>query len=94
METISKDVHNFAKTFEKKNIISKEATAEVVSMRGVRRKEKADILMKRVLSNFSNASCKEDWFNAFTELFSAEDAYQEVAERMKEFHAGIYCAPY
>ena len=88
VETISKDVHNFVKRFEEKKLIPNEASTEIVSLRGVGRKEKADILMKKILNSLSNAQCKEEWFHAFTALFSAEDAYQEVAERMEEFYTG------
>ncbi|CAI8012103.1 hypothetical protein GBAR_LOCUS7767 [Geodia barretti] len=58
-------------------------------MRGVRRKEKADIVMKKVLNSLDSAQCKEEWFREFTELFAAEDAYHEIAERMTEFYEAL-----
>ena len=85
VETISRNVSHFSTKLCEKKLISNEVNREMTSMNHVGEKEKADILLKKTLTNLNISELKEKGFHAFTAIFSAE-----VSERMEEFYTGSY----
>ena len=85
VETISRNVLHFSIKLCEKKLISNEVNSEMASMNHVGEKEKADILLKKTLTNLSISKPKEKLFHEFTAIFSAK-----VSEGMEEFYTGSY----
>ena len=84
VETISRNVLHFSTKLYETELISNEVNREMTSMNHVGEKEKADILLKKILTNnLSISKSKEKLFHEFTAIFSAE-----VSEGMEEFYTG------
>ncbi|CAI8012105.1 hypothetical protein GBAR_LOCUS7768 [Geodia barretti] len=84
VETISRNVLHFSIKLCEKKLISNEVNSEMASMNHVGEKEKADILLKKTLTNLSISEPKEKLFHEFTAIFSAE-----VSEGMEEFYTAL-----
>lgn len=88
VETISKDVLLFSVKLCERKLISNDVNSEMASMGHIAGREKADILMKKAISDLGTSNHKEEWFHKFTAIFSAT----EVTERLEDFYLGEFVA--
>ena len=82
------EISYFASVLYEKGLISEETKHEVTTLHGVGGREKADKLLDKVCIHLAISQDKEKRFYVLTSIFSAECAYEDLAESMKECYSG------
>ena len=80
--TIGDDLTYFSNKFIGLGFISRNASKNILTKRGVGDEEKGSQLLSLVIDHFQRSRNKKNWFDEFVGLFSSEAAYEDLATSM------------
>ena len=82
--TIGNDLPYFSNKFIELRFISRDASDDITTQRGVGNREKSSQLLSLVIDHFQRSCNKKNLFDKFVGVFSSEAAYEDLATRMIE----------